>query len=300
MSVIRLSSVEHKLLLTLDLTERERQVLEFYYFFQSSRKVAEALGCGKSTINDIMKRIRSRVNIFDAVYESDEPEEVVGIIGDTHLPYEHPEYLDFCKSTFKSNGVTKVIHIGDLIDNHDLSFHDSEPALLGATGERLMVQDKLGPWFDAFNELTLISGNHDLMANRKAIKAGIDPTVYMRPLPEVYGFPKGWKLTDKIMLNGVLYHHGETATGVNGFRNDAKDRMINTVTGHVHSNFGVSYTATEHRLVYGMAVGCGVDVKSMAFIYGKNFKKKPILGCGVVKKNGKLPLCFPMDLGEKW
>lgn len=227
-------------------------------------------------------------------------DEVVGIIGDLHAPYEHAGYLDFCKKIFKEQGVNKVISIGDLLDNHALSFHDSEPSLVGATGERELAEERLKPWYEAFPELTLIVGNHDLMANRKAIKAGIDPKVYMRPINEVYNFPKGWDVVDKIILNNVMYHHGETATGVNGFRNDAKARMMSTVTGHIHSNLGVSYTATDHRLVYGMAVGCGVDVDSMAFVYGKHFKLKPVIGCGVVADNGKRPMVFTLDLGEKW
>lgn len=226
--------------------------------------------------------------------------EIVGVIGDSHIPYEHPDYLEFCKKTFKEQGVTRVIHIGDIFDNHALSFHDSEPSLVGAAGERELATERLKPWFKAFPKLTLVSGNHDLMANRKAIKAGIDPNIYMKSLGEVYNFPKGWDIVDKVIINNVMYHHGETATGVNGFRNDAKARMMSTVTGHIHSNLGISYTATDHRLVYGMAVGCGVDVDSMAFAYGKNFKLKPVIGCGVVADNGKRPMVFTLDLGEKW
>ena len=69
-------------------------------------------------------------------------ETIVGIIGDTHLPYELDGYMDWCKSVFDTEGVNKVIHIGDLFDNHALSFHDSEPALKGARGEYL-VRDML-------------------------------------------------------------------------------------------------------------------------------------------------------------
>ena len=225
---------------------------------------------------------------------------VIGVIGDTHLPYEHPDYLAFCAETFKREGVNKVIHIGDLFDNHAMSFHDSEPSLKGIAGERIEVQEKLQPWFDAFPKLTLIAGNHCRMPMRKLAKFGLDPDVYMKPLSEIYGMPSGWKVEQHVIIDNVIYHHGETAVGVNGFRNDAKDRMMNSVSGHVHSNFGVSYTATDHRLVWGMATGCGVDSKNMAFAYGKFFKKKPILGCGVIRDNGKTPLCFPMDLGEKW
>ena len=59
----------------------------------------------------------------------------VGIIGDTHLPYEQPGYLEFCQETFDMWSVDTVIHIGDFFDNHSLSFHDSEPVLHNVHGE---------------------------------------------------------------------------------------------------------------------------------------------------------------------
>lgn len=225
--------------------------------------------------------------------------EVVGVIGDTHIPYELPEYLPFCKRIFREQGVNRVIHIGDLIDHHALSFHESEPCLQGARGERILATERLRPWFEAFPGLKLIMGNHDKIPPRQLKRIGLDAQVWMRPLAEVYGFPDGWKTVDKVFSNGVLYHHGETALGANGFRNDAQSRMTSTVTGHAHGNSGVSYTATDHRLVFGCAVGCGVDAKSMAFAYGKNFKHKPIISCAVILDDGKLPVVFPMDRGER-
>ena len=226
--------------------------------------------------------------------------QVVGIIADTHVPYEHPDYLQFCIETFKKHKVNKVVHIGDLIDHHAMSFHDSEPGLKGAHGERMDAIERLQPWYDAFPKLTYIRGNHCRIPARQMTKMGLDPDVYMRPLGDVYGFPKGWESLDSTVIDNVVYHHGETATGQNGFRMDAKNRMMNSVSGHNHSNLGVSYTACDHRMVWGMAVGCGVDVGSLAFAYGKNFKQKPALGCGIVADNGKTPMVFAMDLGEKW
>lgn len=227
------------------------------------------------------------------------PGEVVGVIGDTHIPYEHPGYLDFCQRIFDEQGVTRVIHIGDLLDHHALSFHDSEPSLRGAKGERVDARERLEPWFKAFKTVQVVRGNHDAIPSRQLKKLGIDPDVFMRPLADVYGFPSGWSEVDYVYSNGVLYHHGHTALGVNGFRNDARDRMCNTVTGHAHGNFGVSYTATDHRLVFGCAVGCGVNNSSMAFAYGKNFKLKQIVGCAVILDEGRLPVSFPMPLGSK-
>lgn len=227
------------------------------------------------------------------------PGEVVGVIGDTHLPYEHPGYLEFCAEVFEQQEVTRVIHIGDLIDHHALSFHDSEPCLAGAHGEFVEARERLEPWFEAFPEVEVVHGNHDRIPARQLKKLGMDPARFMRPLGEVYGFPVGWREVEYVFSNGVLYHHGDTALGANGFRNDAKARMVNTVSGHAHGNFGVSYTASDHRLVYGCAVGCGIDASSMAFAYGRNFKLKPIVGCAVIMDDGRLPVCFAMDLGEK-
>lgn len=222
----------------------------------------------------------------------------VGVVGDTHIPYELEGYLEFCQQTFKDWEVDTVVHIGDLVDHHALSFHDSEPTLKGANGELMDARERLKPWYKAFPKLTLINGNHDLIPARQLTKIGMDAEVWMRPLKDIYSFPKGWSIEDEMFIDGVLYHHGYTSNGVNGFRNDAKARMVSTVSGHCHGNAGVSASASDHRLVWGMATGCGVDNATMAMAYGKNFKNKPIVSCGVVIE-GKLPIVEFMDLGEK-
>ena len=227
------------------------------------------------------------------------PGEVVGIVGDIHAPYTLPGYLEFCQETFERHEVNRVILAGDVIDNHALSFHDSEPILKGARGEMLHAQEVLEPWFRAFDEVEITEGNHDIIPARQIKKLGMDPGVYLRSNAEIYGYPPGWKEVEYVFSNGVLYHHGYTATPDFGYAKDARTRMCNTVTGHAHGNFGVGYTANDTKLVWGMGVGCGIDRRSMAFAYGKHFKKKPIIGCGVVLDDGMLPVCFPMNLGKR-
>lgn len=222
----------------------------------------------------------------------------VGIIGDTHIPYELDGYLEFCLDIFDYYDCNKIVHIGDLIDHHALSFHDSEPMLQGANGEVMDARDRLQAWYDAFPKLTICNGNHDLIPARQLKKIGMDADVWMKPLKEVYDMPKGWDLVDTIVIDGVTYHHGYTANGVNGFRNDSQRRMTRTVSGHCHGNAGVSATASQHRLIWGMAVGCGVDVDSMAMAYGKHFLQKPIISCGVVL-DGVTPIVEFLDMGEE-
>lgn len=220
----------------------------------------------------------------------------VGVIGDTHIPFCLDGYMEFCLETFDQWNCDTFIHIGDLVDHHALSFHDSEPLLKGADGELQDAREALQPWYEAFPELRICEGNHDLIPQRQLTKVGMDAERWMRPLEEVYDMPPGWKLVPDVTIDGVLYHHGYTANGVNGFRNDAIKRMTRTVTGHAHGNGGVSSTASDHRLVWGLAVGCGVDVKSLAMVYGKHFLQKPIISCGVVIDGS--PYWEPMDLGE--
>ena len=221
----------------------------------------------------------------------------VGVIGDTHLPFELEGYLEFCKETFEAWDVDRIVHIGDLVDHHALSFHDSEPMLKGINGELEDARIRLQPWYEAFPTLQLCNGNHDLIPARQLKKIGMDAEVWMRPLEEVYDMPAGWEIVDTVEIDGVLYHHGYTANGVNGFRNDSIKRMCRTVSGHCHGNAGVSATASQHRLIWGMAVGCGVDVESMAMVYGKHFLQKPIIACGIVI-DGTTPVVEYMDLGE--
>lgn len=221
----------------------------------------------------------------------------VGIIGDQHYPYHLEGYAQWCADIFDQWDVDTVVHIGDLIDHHGLSFHDSEPLLQGVTGEWIDAREQLQEVYDLFPNLTLIEGNHDLIPARQLRKIGMEPTIFMRPLKDIYEMPEGWEVEDQIEIDNVLYHHGHTASGVNGFRKDCEKRMRCTVSGHNHSNAGISATATDDNLVWGMAVGCGVDHKHMAFAYGKNFANKPIIACGVVI-DGE-PHVEYMDLGSK-
>jgi metallophosphoesterase superfamily enzyme len=213
------------------------------------------------------------------------------------LPYEHDDYLQFCIDTFEAYGVDTVIHIGDFIDHHSLSFHDSEPVLHNVVGEYESVLERAQPWYDAFPKAILIEGNHDKIPARQLRKLGMEPNIFMKPLSKIYKMPKGWKVKEWVKIDDVLYHHGETAGGVNGFRKDCEQRMMCTVSGHNHSNAGISATATGQELVWGMAVGCGVNHKHLAFAYGRHFAKKPILACGVVCDG--TPYVEYMPLGKK-
>ena len=282
--------------------KQEEAVTLVYIEGLSKAAAARELGIDPKSLRERLEQVESRA----AKSRMPEPRDYspvaegprrVGIIGDTHLPYELEGYLEFCVETFEKYGVDTVVHAGDLTDHHGLSFHQSEPTLMNVMGEHESAIERLQDWYEAFPELTLIMGNHDRIPARQLRTLGMEPTLYMRPIEELLGMPPGWQVVDQIVIDGVLYHHGETAGGINGFRKDAETRMRCTVSGHNHSNAGISATATDQELVWGMAVGCGVNHEHLAFAYGKHFAKKPIISCGLVIEGE--PHIEYMDLGSK-
>lgn len=49
------------------------------------------------------------------------------VIGDTHIPFEHRNYLDHCNDVKKEYKCRHVFHVGDLVDNHAISAHSHDP-----------------------------------------------------------------------------------------------------------------------------------------------------------------------------
>ena len=58
---------------------------------------------------------------------------------DLHIPYHHPESFDFLKAIKKKyKDIDLVVNIGDELDQHALSFHDTDPDLPSA-GDELQI-----------------------------------------------------------------------------------------------------------------------------------------------------------------
>lgn len=223
----------------------------------------------------------------------------VGIIGDTHEPFCQPGYREFCYETFNRFGCSEIVHIGDEVDNAALSYHESELAMPNAVQEAEQAQAAMEEWYKMFPDVKVCVGNHSALPFRQATTAGI-PNRYLKTYEEIWNAPKGWKWEMEWEIDNVLYTHGTGSSGVSGARNRAIANRQSTVVGHSHSFGGVNYMASRNDIIFGMNVGCGIDTDHMAFAYGKNFPKKPTLGCGVVLDGGKVAIFVPMPLGTKY
>ena len=217
------------------------------------------------------------------------------IIGDTHLPFVHKHYLDFCKEIQARVKCGTVVHIGDLVDNHAISYHEHHPSGRSPADE-MAEADKLlkGYWFKAFPKLKLCRGNHDRLVDRKAKTAGL-PERAFKPFRQIWDLPAGWEDSTCFIIDDVEYTHG-TLTGPNAHIGHATHNRQSTVIGHTHSTGAINYLVSNKDRIFGMNVGCGIDRNTYAFEYGRDFCKKPVLGCGVVTDQGKFCQFFPMDL----
>lgn len=222
----------------------------------------------------------------------------VGIIGDTHLPFERPDYLNFCIKIFDRCKCKTIVHAGDLVDFHSCSFYEHNPDGKSPADEMLEVDKRLKRWYDAFSDkpVYVCKGNHDSLIERRARAFGL-PSRTLKTFSNIWNFPLNWQEADSWEFDNVRYMHGTGLTGRNAHIKAAELNRQSTVIGHAHCSGGqIAYLCSERDRIFGMNVGCGIDRKLYAFTYGVNILKKPVLGCGVVTDNGKYVQWFPLDL----
>lgn len=240
------------------------------------------------------KQLRPRLNEAEHEYRAYlKAANNVGIIGDTHEPYCHPDYAQFCLETFDRFHVDVVVHIGDLLDAHTISQHPKSPEALSPAEEFKQAKERLAKWYELFPEVKMCLGNHDERIVKAAASSNL-PKMLVKTLPEAFDMPKGWEISDKFIIDGVLYEHGTGSSGANAHVTRALHNMMSTVIGHVHSYGGCqNWTNSEGKRMFGLQVGCGIDISKVAFSYAKSYPKKPTLGCGVVL-GGTTPIFIPM------
>ena len=213
------------------------------------------------------------------------------VIGDTHCPFDLEGYLQFLKDTKKKYKCDTIIHIGDEIDNNYSSYHEQDPDGMGGGDELEFAIKRLNRYYKAFPEVTVVTGNHSRLVRRKAFSGGI-PKKWLREYADVLEVP-GWTFTDRIVIDDVQYIHGEAGTA----RRKAKDDMMSTVQGHLHTQAYIEHMVGARYRIFGVQVGTGIDFEKYAFAYAKR-GRKPAISCAVVI-DGVTPIIEMMDL-EKY
>jgi hypothetical protein len=224
----------------------------------------------------MMKDFRPRLSgnkkvAYDYINKS---ERRILVIGDIHAPFTLDGYLEFCEDMYARYNCNQVIFIGDIIDNHYASFHATDPDGMGGGDELDVAIEHVKLWSESFPVADVCIGNHDRIIMRKAFDSQI-PSRWIKSYNEVLG--TNWNWVEQVVYDDVQYIHGEGGTA----RTKSKNDMMSTVQGHIHTQAYVEWSVGKMFKIFGMQVGCGIDSKSYAAAYAKNFKKQAI-GCGVV------------------
>lgn len=197
------------------------------------------------------------------------------VIGDTHVPFDLPGYLEFCRDVQEFFNCGKVIQIGDLVDYHASSYHETIPEGFSAKDELDHAKIRIKEWERVFPEMVVTLGTHDLRPHRK-MRSGMVANDWLRSFEDVYDTPN-WRYVDEYVYNDIKYVHGTT---------DAWSNLLNSgcsiVQGHLHTRASVQWHNLGGKPIFAMQVGTGVDDKAYAFEYAKTNTVKSHISCGVI------------------
>ncbi len=215
------------------------------------------------------------------------------VISDLHCPYQHPDTHKFLSSVKNKYKPDHVVCIGDEVDFHALSYHESNPDLPNAGEELAKAIEALKPIYKMFPKCTVIESNHGSMVLRKSMTAGI-PNKAIKAYNDVLDAPKGWNWVFDVIVDTVLgpvyFCHGKA--GAPGKL--ASQYGMSTVQGHFHEKSQINYISTPEKLMFDAHTGCLANDKSLALGYNKVNPKRPIVSLLVII-NG-IPQLVPMVL----
>jgi len=225
------------------------------------------------------------------------------IIPDQHAPYHHQDALEFLAAVAAAIKPTRVINLGDEVDGHALSMHDSDPNLDSAGPELESAKIFMQALARMFPVQDVCHSNHGSLVYRRAFKYGI-PTQYIKTYRDVLfpdGGGDGWSWYEKICIdlpNGetVIAQHQSSGD----IMNNAAHERSSIVQGHEHSKFDIQYRSSTSSLYWSMISGCLIDPESLAFAYGKLLPKRPIIGCSAIIDSQPVLIPMILDNNGRW
>lgn len=260
----------------------------------SQRQAAEILGIPRTTIQDRLKQMFLRDSQEEPEQSRAEDNSRILVISDMHIPYHHKDTLKFLQHLKDKYSPTRIICVGDELDKHALSYHDSDPNLRSAGDELEASKPVIAALHKMFPKMDILESNHGSLVYRKAKTHGI-PRQYIKGYNEVLGVGDGWKWHFDLTITlptgqNVYFHHGKSADGLK------LSQMMGMccVQGHFHERFKIDYWANPLGLYWAMQVGCLIDDDTLAFSYNNVNLKRPIVGCGLII-NG-IPILEAMPL----
>lgn len=203
------------------------------------------------------------------------------VISDTQFPYHHADTFLFLEAIAAKINPDLVVHIGDEVDLHGISFHKKSPELEGPWKELELSRTQCWVLQNLFPKMTLLESNHGSLLYRRAQDAGI-PNEMVKSYNDVLKVGKGWRWVSDLLIQTpagpVYFEHGQKETALR-----VRNRFgISTVQGHRHQESYIDTRKTPMGVFFAMQVGCLINDKSYAFAYNKKDMNRPMLSTGAV------------------
>jgi hypothetical protein len=218
------------------------------------------------------------------------------VIGDLHFPYQHKSALNFLRKIKEKYSPDLVISIGDEVDGHAWSFHNSDPDLDSPGVEFKKAKKLMKELEKIFPKIKILESNHGSLHIRKQ-KANMLPSGFFKSYNDIWDVGPGWswhyELIEKMSNGEELYlHHARSSSALKA----SQQLCMNTVFGHHHNKQSIEYWSSGYQTKFGAFTGCLVDNDSLAMAYGKIHLKKPLLGSLLIL-NGK-PVIIRMNVNK--
>src|SRR5688572_18269306 len=104
-------------------------------------------------------------------------------IPDMHHPFAHPDFLEFLTEAKSRLNPSRVVCLGDELDNHAISQYDPDPDGYSAGHELNAGRAQLRSLYSLFTDVRVCTSNHGVRPFKKAYRAGI-PKAWIKDYAE--------------------------------------------------------------------------------------------------------------------
>lgn len=225
-------------------------------------------------------------------------------LGCVHMPFQHPDMIDWLKKINDEHLFTRVFCLGDLYDWAGLNRFMKDPNMPSPQEEyqaSLPIREQL---YSLFGEVDMVWGNHDLRVMSRAAEAYI-PEFFFKDLREVYGMPESWKTQGGYLevthphLGDMVLLHGDKIS---------KDAVLNAQSFGKHVIMADRHTVCKvewrhtllNRRLFGVNSGCLVDSNHRAFNYGKGRRLRSVVGVSAIINGSPQNIVMPLDDDGRW
>jgi predicted phosphodiesterase len=204
---------------------------------------------------------------------------------DLHLPYQHPEAINFLYQVKKRFKPDRVVCTGDIVDGYNANQYLKDPNHDHTAHQELQaVLEEIELLGQVFPDMLLCMGNHDARHGSAATRAGL-ASHYLKPFKKVFGMPKGWKVSDTHTLTvgnndrtKIMFKHYSGANSLT----EAERAGVCYAQGHAHKKCNIQWSSNGKRLIWGMNIPSLISDTGCPYKYDKLSNHRPVRGCSMI------------------